>query len=132
MSASARATARCWTLSSLHGAELLGALAVAIAAGCPPLLLQPAATNASTATASARAPVTDGASPAAGKWNRGILTELSGRPCLNVLLMREVELGTYPAWRFQRCRSIVNPVKEFELTEDENRTAHKHKDVRLP
>jgi hypothetical protein len=72
MSTSARATARHWTLSSLHGAELLGALAVAVAAGCAPLLLQPAATNANTATASARAPVADGASPAAGKGNRDI------------------------------------------------------------
>jgi hypothetical protein len=35
-------------------------LAVAVAAGCPPLLLQPAATSASTATASARAPVAGG------------------------------------------------------------------------
>jgi hypothetical protein len=51
--------------------------------------------------------------------------------------MRDVELGTYPAWRFQRCPvgkhwSIVTPVKESELTEGEKRTAHKHKDVRLP
>jgi hypothetical protein len=64
----------------LHGAELLGAPAVAIAAGCPPLLPQPAATNASTATASARAPVADRESPAAGKGNPDILTELSGNP----------------------------------------------------
>jgi hypothetical protein len=40
-------------------------------------------------------------------------------------------------WRFQRCPvghhwSIVTPVKEFELTEDEKRTASEHKDVRLP
>jgi hypothetical protein len=80
MSASARATARCWTLSSLHGAELLGALAVAIAAGCPPPLLQPAATNPSTATASARAAVAGDESPAAGKGNPDNLTELRGSP----------------------------------------------------
>jgi hypothetical protein len=83
MSASARATARRWALSSLHGAELLGALVVLIAARCPPLLLQPAAANASAATASARAPVADGGSPAAEKGNRDIPTELSGSPCLN-------------------------------------------------
>jgi len=40
-------------------------------------------------------------------------------------------------WRFQRCPvgrhwSIVTPVKESELTEDEKRTASEHKDVRLP
>jgi hypothetical protein len=40
-------------------------------------------------------------------------------------------------WRFQRCPvgkhwSIVTPVKESELTEDERRTASEHKDVRLP
>jgi len=82
MSASARATARRWALSSLHGAELLGVLAVAIAAGCLPLLLQPATTNPSTATASARAPVADCGSPTAGKGDPDILTELSGSPLL--------------------------------------------------
>src|SRR4249919_1532781 len=59
MSASARATVRRWALSSLHGAELLGVLAVAVAARCAPLLPQPAVTNPSRATASARAPLTD-------------------------------------------------------------------------
>src|SRR5205809_598261 len=78
MSASARATVRRWALSSLHGAALLGVPAVAVAAECPPLLPQPAATNPRTTTASARAPVADGA--AAGKGNRDILTELSGSP----------------------------------------------------
>jgi len=39
--------------------------------------------------------------------------------------------------RFQRCPvghhwSIVTPVKESELTEEEKRTASEHKDVRLP
>jgi hypothetical protein len=61
----------------LQGAKLLGVLAVDVAAACPPLLLQPAATNPSTATASARAPVAAGRS-AAGKGNRDILTELTG------------------------------------------------------
>jgi hypothetical protein len=40
-------------------------------------------------------------------------------------------------WRFQWCpvgkhRSIVTPVKESELTEDERRTASERRDVRLP
>jgi hypothetical protein len=40
-------------------------------------------------------------------------------------------------WRFQRCPvgkhwSIVTPVKESELTEDERWTASEHKDVRVP
>jgi hypothetical protein len=70
--------ARRWALLSLHAAELLGALAVAVAAGWPPPLSQPAASNASMATKSARAPVADGA--AAGKRNRDILIELSGSP----------------------------------------------------
>src|SRR4030095_15291001 len=80
----ARATARRWALSSLHGAELLGVLAdvvlVAVAAACPPLLLQPAATNANTATASAKAPVADSGPAAAGEpaGSRDILIELSG------------------------------------------------------
>jgi hypothetical protein len=56
MSARARATVRRWALSSLHGAELLAVLAAAVAAECPSLLLQTAATNPSTATAS-REPV---------------------------------------------------------------------------
>ena len=61
MSASARPTARRWALSSLHGAEPRGVTADAVAAaGCPPLLPQPAATNPSTTTASTRAPVADG------------------------------------------------------------------------
>jgi hypothetical protein len=78
MSASDRATARRWALSSLHGAEVLGVPAVAVAARCPLLLLQPAATNPSTATASATAPVAVGEPAAAGKGNRDILAELSG------------------------------------------------------
>jgi hypothetical protein len=40
-------------------------------------------------------------------------------------------------WRFQRCPvgghwSLVTPVKQSELTEDERRTAGEQKDVRLP
>ena len=40
-------------------------------------------------------------------------------------------------WRFQRCPvgkhwSIVTPVKESELTEDERRTANEHKDATVP
>jgi hypothetical protein len=40
-------------------------------------------------------------------------------------------------WRFQRCPvakhwSIVTPVKESELTEEERRIAAEHKDVRIP
>jgi hypothetical protein len=40
-------------------------------------------------------------------------------------------------WRFQRCPvgkhwSIVTPVKQSELNEDERRTAREHKDLRLP
>jgi hypothetical protein len=40
-------------------------------------------------------------------------------------------------WRFQRCPvgkhwSIVTPVKEFELTEDEKRLAHEHRDIPIP
>jgi hypothetical protein len=42
-------------------------------------LPQPAATNPSTATATATAPVTDRGSPAAGKGNRDTLAELSER-----------------------------------------------------
>lgn len=80
MSASARATPRRWALSSVHGAELRGVLAVAIATGCPPLLLQPAATNPSTETASGRAHVADGGPPAATNGNRDMLTELSEDP----------------------------------------------------
>lgn len=53
-------------------------LTAAVAATLPPLLPQPAATNPSTATASAKAPVADGA--AAGNGNRDIVTELNGSP----------------------------------------------------
>lgn len=48
--------------------------------------------------------------------------------------LKAVRLG----WlRFQRCPvgkhwSIVTPVKESELTEDERREAAEHKDVRIP
>jgi hypothetical protein len=40
-------------------------------------------------------------------------------------------------WRGQRCPvgghwTIVTPVRESELSEDEKRTAHERKDVRLP
>jgi hypothetical protein len=40
-------------------------------------------------------------------------------------------------WRFQLCPvgkhwSIVTPVKEAELTEDDRRVASEHKDVRIP
>jgi hypothetical protein len=48
--------------------------------------------------------------------------------------LKSVRLGW---WRFQRCPvgkhwSVVTPVKQAELTEDEKRTAREHKDVRLP
>ena len=41
------------------------------------------------------------------------------------------------AWRFQRCPvgghwSLVTPLNESKLTEDERRVAHEHHDVRLP
>ena len=68
MSVSARATVWRWALLSLHGAEVLGVLTVAVAAESPPLLPQPAAANPSTAPASARA-------PDAGTKNGHILTE---------------------------------------------------------
>lgn len=40
-------------------------------------------------------------------------------------------------WRIQRCPvgkhwSVVTPVKESELSEDEKRIAHEHEDVRIP
>lgn len=40
-------------------------------------------------------------------------------------------------WRFQRCPvgrhwSIVTPVDESELTEDERHAAHEHRDIRVP
>ena len=54
MSARARATPRRWPLLSLHAAARVGVPAVGVAARCPSLLLlQPAAANPSTATASA-------------------------------------------------------------------------------
>ena len=68
MSARARDTARRWAVVSLHGAELLGLLTVEVAAACPPLLPQPAATNPATETTSAKAPVARGA----GTGNRDI------------------------------------------------------------
>jgi hypothetical protein len=55
MSASARATVRRCARLSLHGARLVVVPAAAVAAGRPPLLPQPDATSASTATVSARA-----------------------------------------------------------------------------
>ena len=40
-------------------------------------------------------------------------------------------------WRFQYCPvgrhwSIVTPVEESELTEDQNRRAHEYRDIRIP
>jgi hypothetical protein len=40
-------------------------------------------------------------------------------------------------WRFQRCPvghhwSLVTPVRESELTDEERQFAHAHKDIRLP
>jgi hypothetical protein len=40
-------------------------------------------------------------------------------------------------WRFQRCPvgehwSLVTPVKESELTDDERRLASEHRDIRIP
>jgi hypothetical protein len=40
-------------------------------------------------------------------------------------------------WRFQRCPvghhwSLVTPVRESDLTEEERQFAHTHRDVRLP
>jgi hypothetical protein len=40
-------------------------------------------------------------------------------------------------WRIQRCPvgphwSVVVPVREADLTEDERRAAHEHRDVRIP
>jgi hypothetical protein len=40
-------------------------------------------------------------------------------------------------WRFQRCPvgrhwSIVTPVREADLTEEETRTAREHRDIRIP
>jgi hypothetical protein len=40
-------------------------------------------------------------------------------------------------WRYQRCPvgnhwSLVTPVRESELTEEERELAHSHRDIRLP
>jgi len=40
-------------------------------------------------------------------------------------------------WRFQRCPvghhwSLVTPIREAELTDEERRLAHEHRDVRIP
>jgi len=40
-------------------------------------------------------------------------------------------------WRFQRCPvgkhwSLVTPVKESDLSEEQKRTAHENKDIRIP
>jgi hypothetical protein len=48
--------------------------------------------------------------------------------------LKSVRLGW---WRFQRCPvgkhwSLVTPVKESELTEDEKRLASENKDIRIP
>lgn len=48
--------------------------------------------------------------------------------------LKSIRLGW---WRFQRCPvgkhwSIVSPVKESELTEEEKRVAGEHRDVRIP
>jgi hypothetical protein len=48
--------------------------------------------------------------------------------------LKAIRLGW---WRFQRCPvgdhwSLVTPVRESELSEKERRSAHTHKDIRLP
>jgi hypothetical protein len=48
--------------------------------------------------------------------------------------LKSIRLGW---WRFQRCPvgyhwSLVTPVKESELTEEEKRIASEHKDIRIP
>lgn len=48
--------------------------------------------------------------------------------------LKSVRLGW---WRLQRCPvgkhwSIVTPVRESDLTEDEKRSAAEHRDVRIP
>jgi hypothetical protein len=48
--------------------------------------------------------------------------------------LKSIRLGW---WRFQRCPvgahwSLVTPVKESELTEEQKRAASAHKDVRIP
>ncbi len=48
--------------------------------------------------------------------------------------LKSVRLGW---WRFQRCPvgkhwSLVTPVKQSELTEEEKRTASENKDIRIP
>lgn len=48
--------------------------------------------------------------------------------------LKAVRLGW---WRFQRCPvgrhwSLVAPVKESDLTEDQRRLARAHKDIRIP
>ena len=48
--------------------------------------------------------------------------------------LKSIRLGW---WRLQRCPvgmhwSIVSPVKEANLTEDERRSASEHKDIRIP
>jgi hypothetical protein len=48
--------------------------------------------------------------------------------------LKSIRLGW---WRFQRCPvghhwSLVSPVKESELTEEDKRLASEHKDIRIP
>ena len=48
--------------------------------------------------------------------------------------LKSVRLGW---WRLQRCPvghhwSLVNPVKDSSLTDEERTAAHAHKDIRLP
>ena len=48
--------------------------------------------------------------------------------------LKSVRLGW---WRIQRCPvghhwSLVSPVRESDLTEDERRVAHEHRDARIP
>ena len=48
--------------------------------------------------------------------------------------LKAVRLGW---WRIQRCPvgghwTVVTPVRESELTDDERREAREHKDVRIP
>ena len=48
--------------------------------------------------------------------------------------LKSIRLGW---WRLQRCPvgqhwSIVTPVKESDLTEEERRFAREHKDIRIP
>ncbi len=48
--------------------------------------------------------------------------------------LKSIRLGW---WRFQRCPvgshwSLVTPVKDAELTDEQRRVAHEHRDARIP